>query len=386
VKTTFNTANKNERYIYKVSELTAGIKLALESSFPNVWVEGEISNFIAHSSGHFYFTLKDERGELKCTFFRGYNEKIRFEIKNGMYALCFGKIGVYERRGQYQLNVSRMEPKGAGALQLAFEQLKEKLFKEGLFDDSKKIQIPMLPDRIGIVTSPTGAAIRDILHVLDKRFSNVEVIINPVKVQGDGAKEEISSAIDEFNRLGNVDVIIVGRGGGSLEDLWAFNEEVVARAIHRSKLPIISAVGHEIDWTISDFVADLRAATPSVSAERVIAKKSELIDRLDNIEKRLKECPLDIIKEYEQRLDDIEGSLNLRFKHYIELKEGNFKLISEKIEILSPLSILARGYSINFKLPEKKVLRDVKILKKGDLVETRLLNGSFKSKVEEVEN
>lgn len=386
MKTTFDTVNKNERYIYKVSELTAGIKLTLESSFPNVWVEGEISNFIAHSSGHFYFTLKDERGELKCTFFRGYNEKIKFEIKNGMYALCFGKIGVYERRGQYQLNVSRMEPKGVGALQLAFEQLKEKLFKEGLFDDSKKIQIPMLPDRIGIVTSPTGAAIRDILHVLGKRFSNVEIIINPVKVQGDGAKEEISSAIDEFNRLSNVDVIIVGRGGGSLEDLWAFNEEVVARAIHRSKLPIISAVGHEIDWTISDFVADLRAATPSVSAERVIAKKSELIDRLDNIEKRLKNCPLDIIKEYEQRLDDIEEGLGLRFKHYIELKEENFKLISEKVEILSPLSILARGYSINFKLPEKKVLRDVKILKKGDLVETRLLNGSFKSKVEEVEN
>lgn len=400
--------NKNERYVYKVSELTQGIKLTLESSFPNVWVEGEISNFIAHSSGHFYFTLKDERGELKCTFFRGYNEKIKFEIKNGMYVLCFGKIGVYEKRGQYQLNVSRMEPKGVGALQLAFEQLKEKLFKEGLFDDSKKIQIPMLPDRIGIVTSPTGAAIRDILHVLDKRFSNVEIIINPVKVQGDGAKEEISSAIDEFNRLGNVDVIIVGRGGGSLEDLWAFNEEVVARTIHRSKLPIISAVGHEIDWTISDFVADLRAATPSISAERVIAKKSELADRLDNIEKRLKDCPLDIIKEYEQRLDDIEGGLNLRFKHYIklkyeqrlddieeglglrfkhyiELKEENFKSIFEKVEILNPLSILARGYSINFKLPEKRVLKDARILKKGDLVETRLLNGSFRSRVEDID-
>lgn len=385
MKTTFNAANKNERYIYKVSELTQGIKLTLESSFPKVWVEGEISNFIAHSSGHFYFTLKDERGELKCTFFRGYNEKIKFEIKNGMYALCFGKIGVYERRGQYQLNLSRMEPKGVGALQLAFEQLKEKLFKEGLFDDSKKIQIPMLPDRIGIVTSPTGAAIRDILHVLDKRFSNVGIIINPVKVQGDGAKEEISSAIDEFNRLGNVDVIIIGRGGGSLEDLWAFNEEVVARAIHRSKLPIISAVGHEIDWTISDFVADLRAATPSISAERVIAKKSELADRLDNIEKRLKDCPLDIIREYEQRLDDIEEGLGLRFKHYIELKEENFKSIFEKVEILSPLSILARGYSINFKLPEKRVLKDVRILKKGDLVETRLLNGSFRSRVEDID-
>ena len=386
MKTTPDTAaNKKERYIYKVSELTAGIKLVLESAFPTVWVEGEISNFVAHSSGHFYFTLKDERGELKCTFFKGYNEKVKFEIKNGIQALCFGRVGVYEKRGQYQLNVSRVEPKGVGALQLAFEQLKEKLFKEGLFDDSKKVAIPMLPDRIGIVTSPTGAAIRDMLYVLDRRFSNVEVIINPVKVQGEGAKEEIARAIDEFNKLGNVDVIIVGRGGGSLEDLWAFNEEVVARAIHRSKLPVISAVGHEIDWTISDFVADLRAPTPSVAAERVIAKKSELVDKLDNIEKRLKDYPLDIIKQYEQRLDDVEQGLSLRFKHYIELKEENFKSISEKIGILSPLGILGRGYSINFKLPEKKVLKDTRVLKKGDMVETRLSKGSFKSRVEEIE-
>ncbi len=386
MKTTPDTAtSKKERYIYKVSELTAGIKLVLESAFPTVWVEGEISNFVAHSSGHFYFTLKDERGELKCTFFKGYNEKVKFEIKDGMQALCFGRVGVYEKRGQYQLNISRMEPKGVGALQLAFEQLKEKLFKEGLFDDSRKAAIPMLPDRIGIVTSPTGAAIRDMLHVLNRRFSNVEVIINPVKVQGEGAKEEIARAIDEFNKLGNVDVIIIGRGGGSLEDLWAFNEEVVARAIHNSKLPIISAVGHEIDWTISDFVADLRAPTPSVAAERVIAKKSELVDKLDNIEKRLKDYPLDIIKQYEQRLDDVEQGLSLRFKHYIELKEENFKSISEKIGILSPLGILGRGYSINFKLPEKKVLKDTKILKKGDMVETRLSKGSFKSRVEEIE-
>lgn len=399
--------NKNEKHIYKVNELTAGIKLILESSFANVWVEGEISNFISHSSGHFYFTLKDERSELRCTFFKGYNEKMKFEIKDGMHAICLGRIGVYEKRGQYQLNVLRMEPRGVGALQLAFEQLKEKLFKEGLFDESKKIPIPMLPDRIGIVTSPTGAAIRDILHVLDKRFSNVEVVINPVRVQGEGAKEEIANAIDEFNALKNVDVIIVGRGGGSLEDLWAFNEEVVARAIYRSKLPVISAVGHEIDWTISDFVADLRTPTPSVAAESVIAKKSEISSALDNIEKRLKGYPLDVIKEYEQRLDDIEGGLSLRFKHYIklkyeqrlddigeglslrfkhyiELKEGNFKSISGKIETLSPLGVLARGYSINFKLPERRVLKDAASLKKGDLVETRLSKGVFRSRVEDI--
>jgi len=235
---------KDGRYIYKVGELTSSIRVILEDSFSNIWVEGEISNFKSHTSGHFYFTLKDDKSELKATFFKRYNENIKFEIKDGMHAVCFGKVSVYEKRGQYQFNAARMEPKGIGALQLAFEQLKEKLFKEGLFDESRKRPIPMLPDRIGIVTSPTGAAIRDMLHVLEKRFSNVHVIINPAKVQGEGAREEIASAIEDFNTLNNVDVIIVGRGGGSLEDLWAFNEEMVARAIFNSKIPVISAVGH----------------------------------------------------------------------------------------------------------------------------------------------
>jgi len=376
---------KEGAHIYKVSELTSGIKIVLEESFSRIWVEGEISNFSAPSSGHFYFTLKDNKSELKCAFFKGNNEKIKFEIKDGMHAVCFGKIGIFEKRGQYQLNVAGMEPKGIGALQLAFEQLKERLFKEGLFDESRKKPIPMLPEKIGIVTSPTGAAIRDMLHVLKKRFSNVEIIINPVRVQGSGAKEEIAAAVEDFNRFNNVDVIIVGRGGGSLEDLWAFNEEIVARAIYNSGLPVISAVGHEIDWTISDFVADLRAATPSVAAERVIAKKSELIEALDNLEKRLKAYPADVIKEYEQCLDDIEKGLALRFRHYIELKEEGFKLLSEKIEILSPLGILTRGYSVSFKLPERKILKDAKALKKGSVVETRLSKGSFRSRVEQVE-
>jgi exodeoxyribonuclease VII large subunit len=275
-----------------------------------------------------------------------------------------------------------MEPKGVGALQLAFEQLKEKLFKEGLFDEAHKKPIPLLPERIGIVTSITGAAIRDILHVLNKRFSNVEVIINPVRVQGDGAKEDIASAIEEFNKLGNVDVMIVGRGGGSLEDLWAFNEEIVARAIYNSKIPVISAVGHEIDWTISDFTADKRAPTPSVAAEIVIAQKNELADRLDEIEKKITDFPMDMVREYEQRLDEIEEGMVLRFEHYIELKKENFKLLSEKLGILSPVGILDRGYSISFKLPGRKIIKNGKDIKKGDLIETRVSKGSFISKVD----
>lgn len=369
------------RYIYSVSQLTSSIKIVLEDSFQNIWIEGEISNFDRPSSGHFYFTLKDDKSELKCVFFKNNNEKIKFEIKDGMQVLCCGRISIYEKRGVYQLYVAKIEPKGVGALQLAFEQLKEKLFKEGLFDDAHKKDIPLLPERIGIVTSTTGAAIRDILHVLNKRFSNVEVIINPVKVQGDGAREEIASAIEEFNALKNVDVMIVARGGGSLEDLWAFNEEIVARAIYNSNIPVISAVGHEIDWTISDFVADMRAPTPSVAAEIVIAKKSELEDKLDEIEKKIMGFPSGLVKEYEQSLDEIEDGMALRFRHYMKLKEENFKLLSEKIQILSPLGILDRGYSITFKLPERKVIKNSKDIEKGNLIETKVSKGSFISKV-----
>ncbi|MFC1509440.1 exodeoxyribonuclease VII large subunit [Candidatus Omnitrophota bacterium] len=375
---------KEGKYIYKVSELTSHIKTILEDSFPNIWIEGEISNFKAPFSGHFYFTLKDDKSELKSVFFKSSNEKVKFDIKDGMHVICRGRIGIYEKQGVYQLYVSRMEPKGIGALQLAFEQLKERLFKEGLFDEARKKPIPLLPERIGIVTSPTGAAIRDILNVLKRRFPNVEVIINPVKVQGDEAKEEIVRAINDFNKLNNIDVMIVGRGGGSLEDLWAFNEEVVARAIYNSKIPVISAVGHEIDWTISDFVADLRAATPSVAAELAIVNKNELIERLDIIEKTLKSFPLDIVREYEQRLNEMGVGLNLRFRHYIELKEENFKLISEKLEILSPQSILKRGYSVSFKLPDRKLVKDAKVIKRGDLIETRVSKGIFTSRVEDI--
>ncbi|MBU0759225.1 MAG: exodeoxyribonuclease VII large subunit [Candidatus Omnitrophica bacterium] len=375
---------KEGQYIYKVSQLTSSIKIILEDSLSNIWVEGEISNFRSPSSGHFYFTLKDEKSELKCVSFKSNNEKISFDIKDGMHVICGGRISVYEKQGAYQLYVSNIEPKGVGALQLAFNQLKERLFKEGLFDEARKRPIPKLPEKIGIVTSPTGAAIRDILHVLKRRFSNVEIIINPVKVQGETAREEISQAIEDFNKLNNVDVIIVGRGGGSLEDLWAFNEEIVARAVYNSRIPVISAVGHEIDWMITDFVADLRAPTPSAAAEMVIPEKKDLEDTLQAIEKRLRAFPSDVVKELEQRLDDIERDLVLRFRHYSELKEEGFRLVSEKLAILSPLGILGRGYSITFKLPGRKIIKDARSLKIGDSIETRFSRGNIKSRVEEL--
>ncbi|HFE62791.1 MAG TPA: exodeoxyribonuclease VII large subunit, partial [Caldithrix sp.] len=248
-----------EKRVYTVSDLTREIKQVLESSFPRLWVEGEISNLKRHSSGHLYFTLKDSNSQLNCAMWRFRVGQLLFQPQDGMKVLVEGDVQVYERGGYYQLIVNQIQPAGIGDLQLAFEQLKKKLHAEGLFDESHKKRLPQFPERIGVVTSPTGAAIRDIVSVVSRRFPGVQLIINPVRVQGETAKEEIAQAIREFNEYGKVDVLIVGRGGGSLEDLWAFNEEVVARAIFDSKIPVISAVGHEIDYSISDFVADRRA-------------------------------------------------------------------------------------------------------------------------------
>lgn len=276
-----------EVHIYTVSELTREVRDLLEENFADLWVMGEISNLRIPTSGHIYLTLKDETSQIRAVIFKSQRDFIPFTPQDGLGVLAKGRISVYEPRGEYQLLVDYMEPKGKGALQLAFEQLKEKLYKEGLFDERHKKALPLLPQRIGVVTSPTGAAIRDILMVIDRRFANVHITLYPVRVQGEGAAAEIAQAIDELNAIGDFDVIIVGRGGGSLEDLWAFNEEVVARAIFRSKIPIISAVGHEIDYTIADFVADLRAPTPSAAAERVVRSKEELIQHLDGIQKRI---------------------------------------------------------------------------------------------------
>lgn len=396
-----------EKHIYTVAELNKYIRVILEDSFPSVWVEGEISNFLQHSSGHMYFSLRDSGGVLKCAMFQRANAKLKFKPKDGMKVICFGKISVYEPRGDYQLIVEEVEPKGIGALQLQFQQLKEKLAKEGLFDDSHKVPIPPLPTRIGIVTSPTGAAIRDILNVTRRRFSNVEIIINPVRVQGEASKDEIASAIRQFNKLKNIDVMIVGRGGGSLEDLWAFNEEVVARAIYDSEIPVISAVGHEIDFTISDFVADLRAPTPSAAAELVIPKKEDLkniidthaarlrnalVSKLEMLEQRLASLkdsyilrqPLNLITQHQQMIDELCKDMALRIGHLVKLRGEGFKLLTQKLEALSPLAILNRGYSITARLPAGDIIKDAAQLKKGDRVETRLGRGKFVGRVEEI--
>lgn len=266
--------------ILTVTQLTSLVTGVLEENFDHVWVEGEVSNLAIPNSGHLYFTLKDSTAQIRIVMFRASARNLKFQLRDGMSLIVRGRISVFPQRGEYQLISEYMEPKGIGALQLAFIQLKDRLSQEGLFSESKKKPIPTLPRRVGIVTSPTGAAIHDILTVLDRRFSNIHVILNPVKVQGEGAAVEIASAIRDFNRLGNVDVMIVGRGGGSIEDLWAFNEEVVARAIHDSSIPIISAVGHEVDITIADLAADLRAPTPSAAAELVISSKAELSETL----------------------------------------------------------------------------------------------------------
>lgn len=398
---------QKEKHIYTVSELTKYVRVILEDSFPAVWIEGEISNFVLHSSGHMYFSLRDAGAVLKCAMFARSNAKLKFKPKDGMKVICFGKLSVYEARGDYQLIAEEIEPKGVGALQLQFQQLKEKLQKEGLFAEAHKVKIPFLPTRIGIVTSPTGAAIRDILNVTRRRFSNIEIIINPVKVQGESAKDEIARAIKQFNQLKNIDVMIVTRGGGSLEDLWPFNEEVVARAIYDSVIPVISAVGHEIDFTISDFVADFRAPTPSAAAELVIPRKEDLVGlintattRLNNalagkvnrLAERLKAVkesyilrqPLNMITQYEQMIDDLRKDIIIRIDHLVKMRRENFNSIHSKLQAFNPLEILKRGYSVTAKMPDGIILKDVGILKVGDMVETKLGKGKFRSRVEEI--
>src|SRR5215831_17373847 len=269
-----------ERTVLTVSEVTERIKIVLEDTFFDLWVEGEISNLRTPSSGHTYLTLKDEQGQLRAILFKMQRRYLRFDPKDGMLVIVRGRISLYEPRGEYQLVIDYMEPKGIGALQIAFEQLKARLAQAGLFDPARKRPLPVLPRCIGIVTSPTGAVIRDMLQILRRRFANLHVCIYPVRVQGDGAAEEIARAIEALNGNLGVEVIIVARGGGSLEDLWAFNEESVARAIYQSRMPVISAVGHEIDFTIADFVADVRAPTPSAAAEILAPDILKLQDEL----------------------------------------------------------------------------------------------------------
>ncbi len=399
-----NVGLKEERRIYTVSDLTEDIKVLLENTFPEAWVEGEVSNFTQSQAGHIYFSLKDAKSSLRCVFFKGANSGLKFKLQDGQQLIAFGRITLYAPSGQYQFNIQRLEPKGVGALQIAFQQLKEKLQKEGFFDEARKKKLPLLPLVVGVVTSPVGAAIRDILNILKRRAPFVKIILIPVKVQGEGSAEEIAQAIQDFNKYKEADVLIVGRGGGSMEDLWAFNEEPVARAIYNSKIPVISAVGHEIDWTISDFTADLRAPTPSAAAELVVAGKEELTrqighllavcaasiaNKIKNSGKELERLrgayvlkyPQNFIQVYVQRIDDYSRRQEQKIRHIVEINRHRFVNSIEKLHVLSPLNILSRGYSITFKLPALEVASDATELEIGDKVETRLNLGSFISEV-----
>lgn len=392
--------------VYTVSELTAELKVLIEDTFTGVWVEGEISNFKHHASGHMYFTLKDDRGQLRAVMFRGSNRGLQFRPEDGLAVVVFGKVTIYEPRGEYQIYVEYMEPKGLGALQLAFEQLKARLEAEGLFDSARKRPIPLLPEKIGIVTSPSGAAIRDILQIIDRRFANVKIVILPVKVQGEGAALEIVEGIEALNKRGDLDVIIVARGGGSIEDLWAFNEEQVARAIYASQAPVISAVGHETDFTIVDFVADVRAPTPSAAAEIVISRKAELSQRLDDLMGRLVNhvryrvttsgertrslgrhlrllSPLERVKRQRERLRDGILAFQSAMSHRLAMWRGELRTAAARLDSLSPLAILARGYSVCRLLPDFSVVTRAASVAEGSQVEVLLGQGGLICRVEE---
>jgi exodeoxyribonuclease VII large subunit len=435
-----------------VSALTQEIKLNLERTFYNLWVAGEISNLKQPSSGHYYFTLKDDQSQISAVLFRGSTRHLRFRPQDGMAVLVWGHVTVYEPRGAYQIRVERMEPRGKGSLQLAFEQLKDKLAKEGLFETSRKRPLPLLPQRLGIVTSPSGAALRDLCRILHRRFPNLEVLVYPAQVQGDLAAAEITKGIQVLNRLSEknvIDVIIVARGGGSLEDLWPFNEESVARAIATSAIPVMSAVGHEVDFTIADFVADVRAPTPSAAAEMVVRNKDDFRERVVALERRLASSASYRLRELRSRVDRVsthqafgavlhgietrsqrvdESVHRARFhvdrrlsrirqhlqglsarlsERRVDRRLGEartrlarlsarleaaertrihrarraFAEVTSKLDALSPLGVLGRGYSLAWS-PQGKLLRSSDEVAVGDAVRVDLARGRLHCRVE----
>jgi exodeoxyribonuclease VII large subunit len=440
----------DKRKIYSVYEITSEIKKTLDA-FGIIWIRGEISNFKRHSSGHMYFALKDDRAQLKAAFFRNSNIYLKFRPEDGLEVLVRGRISVYEPRGDYQVIVEFMEPVGLGSLQLAFEQLKEKLRKEGLFDEARKKPLPLLPQKIGIVTSPTGAAIRDMLRVLARRNASLHVLIYPAKVQGEGAAREVTEGVRYLNGRRDIDVIIVGRGGGSIEDLWAFNEEIVARAIFESRIPVISAVGHEVDFTISDFVADLRAPTPSAAAEMVSGAREDLMATVQSFQGRLLQAVrLGIetrrvaverlarsrafyvapnkIRDFQQSFDEAtllmgqaihhvlarsrqreqvahtrlvklnlsQGILRRRealasqcrhlvsgLRATVDRARSRLQLAAGKMDALSPLAILERGYAI-CRDNKGTVLKDSANASIGDTVTVKLSRGGLLCQVEQI--
>jgi exodeoxyribonuclease VII large subunit len=375
--------------IYTVSGLNARIKETIEEElgFEYVWVTGEISNFKGnYTSGHWYFSLKDASSQISAVCFKWANQAIKFVPENGMEVICSGLVGVYEKQGVYQLNVRDMEPKGVGAEALALEQLREKLLSEGLFNVERKRPLPFLPRRIGIVTSPTGAAIKDILKVLDSRFPNLEILISPARVQGDEAPREIISSLNALYRLPGVDLIILARGGGSKEDLRAFNDEALAREIAKSPVPVVSAVGHEIDVTIADLVADVRAATPSNAAEIVVREKAELLQDLAELKAKLAFALLNRVEFHAREVDQMQSDMVRLFQIKIDNAVSETGALAGKLDALSPLKVLDRGYSITYKLPSMKTVKDSKELARGDKVLIAFNKGKARCSVTETED
>lgn len=370
-----------------------------------VYVCGEISNLNKHYSGHYYFSLKDSGGVLRCVMFKSAVEKLRFNPENGMRVIIRGRISVYERDGQYQLYVQEMQPDGIGALQIAYEQLKERLQKAGIFDNEYKKEIPKYPSKVGVITSPTGAAVRDIMSILARRYPLAEVVFYPVQVQGDGAEQQLINAIEYIDAKKAADVIIIGRGGGSIEDLWAFNSEKLAIAIFKCEIPVISAVGHETDFTICDFVADLRAPTPSAAAELAVPDLSELIMHLKNliinltnnylkiiddkkdkltelISHRSIKYPLELIDIRRQDLDNYTKRLMDAYNTKIKTSVSEYKNIISKLDALSPLKVLARGYAIV--QSDNKIIKSVKEAEKDGQINVRLSDGNMKCIINEI--
>jgi exodeoxyribonuclease VII large subunit len=397
---------EENRKIYSVAELNRAARYTLENGIGEVWVEGEISRLTRQSSGHWYFTLKDEAAAVSCAMFKQNNTTVVFEPKDGLKVRVFGQASLYEPRGSYQLIIRKMEEAGKGSLQEQFEKLKAKLAAEGLFDEARKKPLPLLPQKIGVVTSPTGAAIRDIINVLTRRFPNLGILLAPVTVQGEGAAEKIAAAIEYLNTRDDIDLMIVGRGGGSIEDLWAFNEEIVARAIAASRIPVISAVGHEIDFTISDFVADVRAPTPSAAAELAVPEKAGLEtqiaglaarlggslqnqiyvlrERIPGFRQTMTHALHNGVQQRQQRVDQAALALSHRLESAVAGRKQDLKRLGLQLRALSPLAVLDRGYSLT-QTVDGNVVRDASRLKKGDTLKTRFAKGIVLSEIKKKE-
>jgi exodeoxyribonuclease VII large subunit len=404
-----SAAPKLETDVLSVSALTAQLRGLIEGRFPSVWVAGEVSNYVKATSGHVYFTLKDAKAQLKAAMFRGFNLRLRFDPRDGLEVLARGRVSVYDPRGEYQLLVEELHPKGIGAAELALRQLKEKLLAKDYFDPRRKKPLPRFPRRVALIASATGAAVRDMVELFAQRWPLAEVVVQPSRVQGDGAAEEVAVAVRLLNRLHRsgrlrLDAIVIGRGGGSAEDLWAFNEEPVADAIFQSVVPVVSAVGHEIDVTVADLVADHRAETPSAAVVALTPQRQELLAGLLDFRSRLREAvehrlalakrtldqlaarpalrqPLRRVRDLEQRLDDTAGRLLRAAKVRLVLASEKLAALAAQLETLSPLNVLARGYSLT-RTADGRLVRSAAEVQPGDELVTRVASGEIVSRVE----